>query len=314
MKRRRLPSTNLEVSPLCLGVLPFGTIIRGGDMYRLYDTFREAGGNFFDTAHCYCFWIKRGHGASERALGECIRGAGDRAEVVVATKGGHPAVPPQYPRPDWYQAPEVIARDVQDSLERLGVEQIDLYYLHRDDLRLPVGEIIGALNEQIASGRVRYLGASNWSTARIAEANAYAAKHGLLGFVASEPHWNLAVRHQMPDPTMRLFNDEDEHWHARHLLPVVPYTPTAGGYFASNGERAKDAFENPASRARLMRARELAKRLEVTPNQVALAWLMSHPFPVVPILGTTKVDHLMDGLGAADVRLTAEQVRWLRDG
>src|ERR1043166_5285513 len=163
MKSHSIDGTDLKVSSLCLGGGSLGTVIRGADMYRLYDQFREAGGNFFDTAHCYSFWLDGGDGASETALGECVRRRGDRVRVVIATKGGHPAVPPRYPRPEGYLAPEVIATDIQESLQRLGMDQIDLYYLHRDDPRVPVAEIIDMLNAEITRGRIRHLGASNWT-------------------------------------------------------------------------------------------------------------------------------------------------------
>src|SRR4051794_1197909 len=140
MKQHAIPRTQLTVSSLCLGTGSFGTGVKGAEMERLYALFREAGGNFFDTAHCYAFWIEGGLGASERGLGECIRRFGDREAVVIGTKGGHPDNGPSYRRSDRYLAPEVIAADVSDSLERLGVDTIDLYFLHRDDPRVPVGE------------------------------------------------------------------------------------------------------------------------------------------------------------------------------
>ena len=288
--------------------------MRGADKARLYDAFREAGGNFFDTAHCYCFWLADGLGASERALGECLRRSGDRSKVVIGTKGGHPAALPRYPRPAAYLAPAVIAGDIQESLERLGVDQLDLYFLHRDDPRVPVAEIIDTLNTEVARGRIRYLGASNWSTTRIAAANAYAAEHRLQGFVASQPQWNLAAPNPPGDPTMRFVSAEDEAWHTEHQLPVVAYSPTACGYFAGQGELTGRAFDNPTSRFRHQRAQQLAAQLGVTPNQIALAWLLAQPFPVIPILGTTRLDHQADALGALAVQLTAAQAQWLRDG
>src|SRR5262249_49753406 len=148
---------------------------------RLYDTFREAGENLFDSAHVYAFWLPGGSGASERALGEIVRRRGDRANVVLATKGGHPHMKGGYERPERYLSPEVIAGDIAESRGRLGVEAIDLYFLHRDDLRVPVSEIMDALEEHIAAGRVREIGASNWTTARIEEANRYAAARGRRG-------------------------------------------------------------------------------------------------------------------------------------
>ena len=312
MKHHRIAGTELALAAVCQSAAPFGTTVCGAAMDRLYDAYREAGGNFFDTAHCYCFWIEGGNGASERALGACLRRRGDRSQVVIGTKGGHPAIPPHYPHPAAYLAPETIATDIQESLERLGVDQIDLYYLHRDDPRVPVSEIMDTLNAEVIRGRIRYLAASNWGTARIAAANAYAAGRGQPGFVVSQPQWNLAQPNPSGDPTMRFVNAEDEAWHTRHQLPVVAYTPTAGGYFACQGDLTGRQFDNPVSRVRHHRAQQLATELGVTANQIALAWLQSQPFPVIPILGTTKFDHQADAIASTKIQLTAEQVRWLR--
>jgi aryl-alcohol dehydrogenase-like predicted oxidoreductase len=284
-------------------------------MERLYSVFREAGGNFFDTAHCYAFWIEGGLGASERALGECIRRFGDRDGVVIGTKGGHPDGGPSYPRPDQYLAPPVIAADISDSLERLGVATIDLYFLHRDDPRVPVGEIIEALNHEVRKGRIRYLGASNWSVGRIEAANAFAAAKGLRGFVASQPQWSLGEPNwrPTPEPTMRYVDDEDRVWYAAHEVVVTPYSATSNGYFATDGTRG-GGFRNPENEARLRRAQQLAGELGGTPGQIALAYLMNQGFLVVPIIGTTNPEHLHDSLGADQIQFTPQQVTWLRDG
>ena len=316
MKRVRIPGTDLEVSALCYGLGSFGTSVRGEEADRLYAAYRESGGCFFDTAHCYSFWVEGGLGAGERALGECLRRHGDRAEVVIATKGGHPDAGPGYRRPDRYLAPEVIASDITESLDRLRVDAIDLYYLHRDDPRVPVREILGALNAEIARGRGRHLGASNWPTARIAGANDHAKARGLRGFVASQPQWSLAHSNAEPpksDPATRFLMDEDVRWHATQEMVVVPYSSTAQGYFATNGQAARDAYDNPITRGRLERAQHLASQLGCTPGQVALAHLMCQSFPVIPVLGTLNRRHLDEDLAAARVELTPEQVRWLRE-
>jgi aryl-alcohol dehydrogenase-like predicted oxidoreductase len=218
-----------------------------------------------------------------------------------------------YPRPDRYLAPEVIARDVEESLERLGVDAIDLYFLHRDDPRVPVGEIVDALNKHVDSGRVRQLGASNWTTARIAAANEDAAARGRRGFVASQVKFSLAPAKPSKDPTVPLFGDGEIAWHAASGLTVCAYSPTANGYFATNGAKGAGGWESPASAERLRRVNQLAAELGVTPNQVALAWLLHQPFPVIPILGTGNVEHLADALGAGAVRLSPGQVRRLAD-
>jgi 1-deoxyxylulose-5-phosphate synthase len=314
MNQHPIPHTDLHVSALCYGMGAFGSGAKGAAMERLFAAFREAGGNFFDTAHCYAFWEPEGAGCSERALGHCLRRFGCRDETVIATKGGHPGME-GYPRPDRFMAPELIASDLTESLERLGIETIDLYYLHRDDTRIPVGEIMDAVNHEVQAGRIRTLGASNWSVARIEAANTYAAAHGLHGFAASQPQWSLGEPNWRsgPDPTMRFATDDDRAWYAAHSLAVIPYSSTSNGYFATAGQRGKE-YQNLTNEARLARAQQLATDLDATPNQIALAYLMCQPFLVVPILGTANPDHLQDALGAVDVRLTPEQVRWLRQG
>lgn len=305
-----LPGTDLSVSSLCYGGVSWGTAIRGDDMDRLLNAFRDLGGNFFDTAHCYSFWLPGGTGASELALGDYFRRNGCKG-MVVATKGGHKSES-GYRKVDHHLSRERIASDIDDSLARLGVDGLDFYWLHRDDTRLPAGEVIETLNGEVKRGRIRYLGASNWSMARIDDANAYARSHNLRGFVATQPEWSLGA----PDMTYRaarmlqFFDDDDRRRCEAQGFPVIPYTPTAGGYF----ERGGQGFDNSTSRARLARVQKLGKELGRSNNQIALAYLMSHPFPVIPILGTTNAGHLHDAAAATEFRLSAQQIAWLRDG
>lgn len=310
-----LPHTDLHVSAPCLGAGGFGTELRGDRADRLVADFLAAGGNFFDTAHCYAFWEENGLGTSERELGACLRRLGALETAVIATKGGHPDMGPDYSRPADFLAPRVIAADVDDSLERLGIDCISLYYLHRDDGRTPVGEIIETLNHEIARGRIRFLGASNWSVERIAAANDYAAAHALHGFVVSQVQWSLAEPNWRPtaDPTVRCVTDTDLRWHAASGLPIVAYSATAGGYFAGRGHD-RGPFANPANEARFTRARQLASRLGCTPTQIALAYLLRQGPLVIPLFSTSDPAHLAEVLASADVSLSAEQARWLREG
>jgi aryl-alcohol dehydrogenase-like predicted oxidoreductase len=313
-----LPGTDVALSEFCLGTAPFGAGLDEGLLNGLYEQFRAAGGNAFDTAHCYCFWLPaQSAGSSERMLGKLIKAHGDRKNVVIVTKGGHPSVPPAYQRPAGYLSPEVLNRDIAESLEFLGYGTIDIYLLHRDDRRVPVGEILDTLNRHVAAGRLRVLGVSNWTMARIAEANAYAKAHGMQGFAISEPQFSLA-HVNAPEPTDdglgRYLYDADIAWHERSGLPIMCYSPTANGYFATGGQSAKGSFDNPITQGRLARATALANKLGATPNQIALAYLRAQRFPVVPILGTTNPEHLADALGAARLRLTPEQVAYLRAG
>jgi aryl-alcohol dehydrogenase-like predicted oxidoreductase len=319
MKSSPLPGTDLILAPICCGTGHFGSEVRGADLDLLIGIYRDAGGNFFDTAHCYAFWTPYGAGCSECALADYVQRNG-KGNLVIATKGGHPGVAGYRTVAHWL-SPERIAADIDDSLGRLRIETIDLFWLHRDDTRLAVGEIVETLNAEVKRGRIRWLGASNWRPARIAEANAYAAAHGLRGFVASQPEWSLGRKNKAnPDPrtdpshgdVMLFLEEADQAWHRQSRLPVIPYSSTAGGYFDGQGQKAQGAFDNPVSRERLARAQTLATELAATPTQVALAWLLHQEFPVFPIIGPRNPEHLREDLGAASVRLTREQVRWLQ--
>ena len=196
----------------------------------------------------------------------------------------------------------------------MQVDTIDLYWLHRDDPRVPVGEIIDILNAEVDRGRIRYFGGSNWTAARLDEANSYARDHGKMGFVASQPRWNLACEDEDPQGDKRLqpgvllsLSAEDVERHTRSQLPVVPYAPTANGFFATDGKKP-EKYNTDRGRARLRAVKALAKELGASENQIAIAWLLHQPFPVFPILGTGDPDHLADALGAVDVSLTPEQV------
>ena len=321
MKHEILPGTDLDVSSYCYGVMHFGTKVVGDDVYRLYEKYCDAGGNFFDTAHSYAIWRENGEGASETWLGACMKKFNNRADMVVSTKGALQGMPSVYDRPDDCMTPEVIDSDISESLERLQIDAIDLYTLHRDNLNHEVGEIIDTLNAQIKRGRIRYLGASNWTRQRITEANEYAKAHGLQGFVSSSPQWNLMVPNHAPinwdgsyDDTCVMTSPEDIAWHRETLFPMMPWSPSSYGYIAGAETVPAMSFDNPISRERRERARELAAQLGCTPLQVGLAYLRSYEFPVFPIIGTVNLDHLDQLLGADNVTITPQQRQWLLDG
>ena len=319
MEMHRIEGSDLNVSTFCYGTMQFGREMTQPARDELFAIFRDAGGNFFDTAHCYCCWLPCNDGAAERILGDYVRRNNCRDEVVIATKGAHPTMP-NYRKVDAYMSAGRIAADLDDSLSRLQTDTIDLYWLHRDDPRIPVGEIIDILNAEVQRGRIRCFGGSNWTSRRLAEANAYATEHGVAGFVASQPRWSLGCDDEEPAGEKRFeagvllaLSLADAAWHTVSGLPVMPYAPTANGFFGTGGQKP-EKLRTEANLARLARSQELATELNATPNQVALAWLLHQPFPVLPILGTANTTHLRDALGADAVELTSDQVRWLREG
>ncbi len=310
--RIALPRTNIEVFPLGLGTADFGTKVEREGAFRLLDQYAEAGGNFLDSAHCYGFWRVGGAGNSERVIGDWIRKTGHNA--VVCTKGGHPTAGLGYIRQPDFLAPELLAEEITESLERLKRPAVEIFYLHRDDGITPVAEIIDYLNEEIDTGRVRYLGASNWSVRRITEANQYAQLTGKQGFVVAQSQWSLAVPNWTPgsDPVSRYIGDEDLPWYSASEMTLVPYSATANGFFSKDGQ-SPSHFSSHANFSRYARALELAEGLGATATQVALAWLRSHPFPVVPLFSTTNMVHLQEALGAITIELSPGEAHYLRN-
>lgn len=312
MKRVALPGSDLAVSAIGYGTADLGVGMTDGDVASLLGAFRDAGGTFVDTAHVYAFWTSAGAGSSECAIGRYLA-ANRWDDVVVATKGGHPGLP-GYRRTDRWLDPGRIHADIEDSLGRLRVDRIDLYYLHRDDLDLTVDEIIDALNEEIRAGTIGAIAASNWSVARLQAANDYAQARGLQGFVASQIEWSLASK-RPAEPKPRgdqtvVAQEQDIEFHRRSGLPLCAYASTARGFFAPDSKNPS-GYDNEASRTRRERARELAAQKGCTPTQIALAWLMNQSFPCIPLTGTVSIEHLRENLGAAAVTLTDSERDYL---
>ena len=279
---------------------------------ELIAAYLAAGGNCIDTAHIY------GSGESEKALGRWLEESRRREEILLITKGCHPHVdeagqfgPPRV-------TPEAIQSDLTESLERLGTDHVDLYLLHRDDETVPPGPLLETLNEENASGRIKAFGASNWTVERLDDANQYAAEHGLAGFAASSPGLSLPRPVAMQFPGTLFADDDTRRWHAETRLPVLAWTSLAAG-FASGHFRPDDEDVDESTRAffsednfeRMRRAEEVAEAHDASALQVALAFVLSQDFPVVALVGPSRVENLDGTLGALEVELTADEMRYL---
>jgi aryl-alcohol dehydrogenase-like predicted oxidoreductase len=301
MRTWRISAALPPVPVIALGIDAFGSGVTDDAAFALLDSFAAAGGTLIDTAHVY------GGGASERCLGRWLRLRGNRERMLVATKGAHPSAD----KPHRLSAAD-IASDVTESLDRLGTDHIDLYWLHRDEPDRDVGDILSTLEAHRTAGRIRAYGTSNWTTARMDAAADYAKRHGIPGFCAAQQGWSLAER--SPDhpgwPGCRYIGDEDRTWHVRSGLALCAFTPQARGFFA------KDVpdYDTPVGRQRRERARHLAAELGVTANQVALAWLTNQSFPGIAVVGAHRPQQLADSLAAGALALSAAQVAWLADG
>ena len=314
MRYVQLPGLAREASAIALGTAWFGTNIPADDAFRLLDAFAAAGGNFLDTAHMYASWVPGGAGKSEQTVGQWLRRAG-APPMLVGTKGA-----------DRGMTRTGIRAQLAESLDRLGLPRVDLYWLHRDDPKVPAGEIIEWLNELVGEGRFSAFGCSNWVTARIAAAQDYAAAKKLRGFAASQIGWSLA----RVSPTAQrgagqvYVDDEIVAFHRRTGLAQVAYSSQAGGFFAGSydptGPRpgcpppnanVARFYGTPQNYARQALVHRLAAARGCTSNQLALAALLDQPFPLCAIVGANSVARVADACTAADLRLTAAEAATL---
>ena len=296
---------------------PIGGLALGTGRFRLdaleveldaLDAWLAGGGRLIDTASVY------GHGESELTIGTWLRTRGIRDEVVLLTKGAHPD------ERDWSTrvTPEIIGTDLSGSLDRLGVSTVDIYLVHRDRPSVPVGEILDALAAEVAAGRARSFGVSNWTLERLDEGNTYAAARGWPPIAWSSPSLALARPSEPPWPgTVDAGDDASRTWYSTHETRLEVWSPTANGYFATDADLAEpwyDAYRTPANEARRVRAAEFGAARGLTATQVALAWVINQPFEPVAVIGARSVAHLREAMEAAAVSLTEADLAWLEHG
>lgn len=284
--------------------------------FAVLDAALERGVTAFDTAHQY------GDGANERFIGRWLRSRGVRERVVLIGKGAH------HNRDRRRVTPFDITADLFDSLARFDVEHIDLYLLHRDDERVPVGPIVEVLNEHHAAGRIRAFGGSNWSHLRIREANAYARVHGLAPFAASSPHYSLAE--QLAPPwegcvSIGGVSGEDARaFYRREKLALFAWSSLAGGFFSGRFRRDNLAsfssyedrlcvtsYASEANFQRLERAERLAEARGVSIAQIALAYVLNQPLNLFALVGAQSPQEVAQNAAAAELELSADELAWL---
>lgn len=307
--RVALPGTALTVSPLCLGGNRFGGELDEAGSFALLDAFAERGGNFIDTAHVYADWIPgNAPSSSERMLGAWLR-ARRPADVVIATKGGHPRLDdPATPRLDAAS----LRQDVDEARGHLGLEMLDLFYLHRDDPARPAADILAGLEALREAGAIRHYGASNWSAARLREAEAAAEANGWQGFVANQCEWSLAVRNAGSGPgDLHGMDRAMFDFHRRTRIAAVPYSAQAKGYFERDPGALPEAlaklYGNERNRETGAKLRALAEHRGVSSTQAMLAALMRAPFVTVPVIGCRSPAQLEASLAALDVALAEDE-------
>ncbi len=309
MQKRPLGKSSLSIAPLAFGGNVFGWSADERRSFELLDAFVDAGGNLIDTADAYSAWVPGNHGGeSETIIGKWLKRSGKRAQVVISTKVGkwveHPGL-----------SPVNIQQAVDGSLKRLQVDCIDLYQAHEDDASVPLEETLDAFGRLIAQGKLRVIGASNYSAARFADALAVSKQHGLPRYETLQPEYNLVSRAG--------YEQELEPLIQREHIGVISYYALASGFlsgkYRSTADLAKSSargaavkkFLDPHGLQVLAALDAVAAARAATPAQVALAWLIARPGLTAPIVSATSVEQLLELLGALELSLTANEIAQL---
>jgi aryl-alcohol dehydrogenase-like predicted oxidoreductase len=302
---RKLGPSDLQVFPLALGGNVFGYSADEAQSFAVLDAYAAAGGNFIDTADAYSAWAPGNKGGeSETIIGKWLAARSNRSDILVATKvGAHPS----------YKglAASNIRAAAEQSLRRLGTDRIDLYYTHFDDETVPVEEIITALDQLVKEGKVREIGASNISPARLQASLDFSEREGLARYVALQPHYNLVSRDT--------YEGELQETAARAGLAALPYFALASGFLTGKyrpgvpvesvrAERAGQYLESERGQKVLAALDKVAQERGAKIATVALAWLASRPTVAAPIASARTVEQLPALLAVADLALTEQEL------
>ncbi len=303
-----LGETDLDVFPLCLGGNVFGWRMDDEGAFAILDAYAAAGGNFIDTADIYGRRGPEGLGASELVIGRWIEARDNREQLVIATKvgmanelGGLSA--------------QSLEQGARDSLRRLGIETIDLFYAHQDDPDTPLAETLGAFGRLIDEGLIRYAAASNYSATRFAEAIEVGRQPGNGAYVALQPHYNLMERGGYEGELQQLCEREG--------IACLPYFGLARGFLTGkyrpdgadvDSPRAagvRESYFNDRGFRVLAALDEVATAHRASVAAVALAWLRQQPTVVAPIASATSIEQLAELLQSVELELGADELQRL---
>ncbi len=307
---------SIDIPFLTYGTAAFERHDRDGEYFRLLDAYESCGGTCLDTARTYCSWLEGGEDSSEGVIGRWLKARGNRSKMIIVTKGGHPD------HSDLHVSrlsKKDIEYDIDRSLRVMGLEYVDLFLLHRDDESIPVNEIMPVLDSLVKAGKTRFIGVSNWKTARIEKANRFAEDNGLEPLRISQINYSLAhlSSDMLGDDTLVSMDVREHTWYAKNKFPVMAFSPQAKGFFSklAKGESVKDIIEgrfvSTANLARLANVIKLCNQTGRQPAEVVLGYLNSQPFPVSSVFSASKVWQIEEDMTAQDVVYDAKTMRML---
>lgn len=308
---------SLPISKVILGSTYFGTDLPKSLAFEMLDYYYQQGGRTIDTARSYGQKLPGMVSPSEQVIGQWLAQRGLENEITLLTKGAHP------PKENFSVSrvtPTEILRDIQDSLDLLGVDTIDLWFLHRDAPSADVPLVMETLTQAVAEGKIRAFGASNWTLRRMLEANTIAEQRNLLPFEAAQIQWSLAYSapKDREDSTLVYLEPEEMTDWQRAGIPIIGFGGQGKGFFSQYIEKTPgavrpkaDRFLNAVSCQRSQAVQVLMQRHEATAAQIALAYLVNHPLDGAAIIGSSSLRQLEDSLGAMEMTLSLEEIQSL---
>lgn len=303
-----------RISQLALGTCDFGTRIPEDEAFKMMDYYVGQGGNLIDTAHSYAEWLPNGAQASEKTIGKWLRSCGVRDKVLISTKGGLGSTPEKQHFPALGR--DNLRKELDESLDVLGTDYVDFYFLHRDDRSMPAGEIMETLNEFISEGKILTAGVSNWEPDRIAEANLYAERKGLAPIRASQILWEITglTPEGWGDPTMAAMNRDAMDFYLREEMLVLAFSPQTKGFFSkyiAQGEgalsdRLKERILTPENRERAEKIRALSEETGIAPAALVLSCITDCPLRGIAIVGSSKLEQLRESMSGQEFVMDPE--------
>lgn len=311
MSQQYIKGTHIKASPLVLGTDYYGKTISEDTAYDLMETFCEKGGNLIDTAHVYSDYLPGEKHMSEKVIGRWLKKSGKEKDLskslFIATKGGFPVVGDMHASRISYKE---IKSDLEESLACLQLGSVDLYWLHRDNVDVPVEEIVAWMDEFVKSGKIKSYGFSNWKAKRIKEAIEASNRNGYVAPVASQIRWSMASteKEKREDDTLVEMDSEEYDFYNKSDISVFAFSSQAKGFFAKIKKDGQDyvkpegkagaRYFNQKNITTYERLLPLCSKYGISKMQASLAWLTYADFPVFPIIGCKTVEQLKDSMKA----------------
>ncbi|ASK29269.1 alcohol dehydrogenase [Chryseobacterium sp. T16E-39] len=311
MEKRIIKNTDLSIAPINFGGNVFGWTLDEQQSFNILDQFVAGGFNFIDTADTYSWWVNGKGGQSEEIIGKWLKSRGNRNDLVIATKVGS-----ETKEHDFDISKKHILKSVDESLKRLQIDHIDLYYTHFDDHKTPVEETLAAYDEIIKAGKVRYIAASNLSPERLTASFEASEKNGLPKYVALQPHYNLLERENFEKNYAPIVE--------KHDLSVFPYWSLAAGFLtgkyrseadlskSARGEGARKYLNEKGERV-LKALDQISEKHQANPASVALAWLLANPLITAPIVSATTESQLQTLFKSTELQLNNDDISLLNE-